>query len=123
MIRTLHQAKQLASEALTSVDGDVHVTLDQASIEPALASGQSVVLITPPTIDYDTDTVARATWRIFAIASNTDLEASWDALDALTADLAKAWGKPDQIEPAEWTDLAGTLWPAFTITITTDHYE
>lgn len=123
MIRTLHQAKQLASEALAAVDGDIHVTLDQASIEPALASGQNVVLITPPAVDYETYTVAEATWRIFLIASNTDLEASWDALDALTTDLEKAWGTPDQTEPAEWSDLAGNPWPAFIITITTDHYK
>lgn len=122
MINTLAEAKALAEEALHAVDADVHITLDQTEIDPALASGQTAVLITPPTIDYDTDTIAEATWQIFAIASSNNLEANWQMLDALTADLAKAWGTPDQVEPAEWSDLAGNAWPAFTITITTNHY-
>ena len=119
----LETAQALQAEAIEALDPDqVLVTLNQAEMAPALAAGQQVVLIPPPATSSPTGHQVVATWQLYLVSGpQTDLVAAWANLDALLVALAEVWDWPDQTLPAEWSDLAGSPWPALTCTITTHH--
>ncbi len=98
---SIERGRELKDEieaALTAAAiDDVEVTLDPAELE-SLVNGASVLLITPPDMDFATYHATKGDWELQLIITERDVLAAWEAgsriIDALKDPLNLATAKP-----------------------------
>jgi hypothetical protein len=116
---SIERGRELQTEieaALTAAAiDDLEVTLDPSELE-SLVNGSSVLLITPPDMDFTTYTATKGDWELQLIITERDVLAAWESasriIDALKdpMNLATARATPFTVSPG------GIPYPGYTLT-------
>lgn len=116
---SIERGRELRTEieaALTAAAiDDVEVTLDPSELE-SLVNGSSVLLITPPDLDFATYTATKGDWELQLIITERDVLAAWESasriIDAIKdpLNLVTARATPFTVSPN------GMPYPGYTLT-------
>ena len=116
---SIERARELRTEIevalVAAAIDDVEVTLDPSELE-SLVNGSSVLLITPPDMDFTTYTATKGDWELQLIITERDVLAAWESasriIDALKdpLNLASARATPFTVS------TNGVPYPGYTLT-------
>lgn len=104
----LSEARSLVTDLQGHLTGfDCQVSLDPTSAGSSLAAGASVLIISPPSIEFVTATERDYSWEaILASGPTSHLEEAWEALEAIVDELTQHPGlinltsaEPAQLQP------------------------
>lgn len=117
------QAQQLAAEARDALQGLDPAPLVTLSGDEANANATQcpLVLIQPPSVEYNTYSELTAEWTVYLVSPAADPYDAWDALDRM----AEALRLPldvDRATPANFQPPQGNPLPALSLTLTTHHH-
>lgn len=115
------ELKEKLAEALTAAGfEDTITTLDPLEAPPVVSAGGSVLLISPPALDFTTWTATEGTWEVLIITGpRQDRLTAWRRLDSITAAITTVDTlTATKAEPVTYAMPKGDEYPAYVVTIT-----
>ena len=102
-------------EALTNAGlTQAHVTIDAAEVPSGARHG--VVVVSPPSLDFETFTETVPTWELHVIAGPADnYLAAWSTIDTMIEALVTGHINLNRGEPGQYQGIRGEQLPAYTL--------